>query len=420
MQPVPASGQTDEEIEEVFWESVECESARQVGAYLEVYPTGRYVAEAHACLEGQLGLERAERVLVQQGLTALDYEVGATDGLFGPATRKALRAWQVGKGFAGTGYLTREQADTLMAQGREAVARAEAERQRAAEKQRQQAQMEAERKRQEEEARRQAQEAERRQAAEADDAAYAEAQRADTAAGYTEYLRVYPAGRHAQEARVREAARREEMRQAERCGNGWLGVAIQTVTDDLAEMFDLDEPVGALVAEVTSGGPAEKAGIERGDIITHFKGRKVLQSSDLPAMITRTLGGEEVQIRVLRGGRQHTITVTLGERMERIGSREQNYTDWGMTVAEISDEHIQRYRLSDDQQGIVVTNVESSGPAELAGIRPGDVIEEVNRQAVCSIYDFTIALEEAEQAETLLLLGRRGNFTSFFALRKQG
>lgn len=93
----PAIGQTDEEIEKVFWESVECKSARQVQVYLEVYPTGRYVAEAHACLEGQLGLDRAEQILVQQGLAALDYSVGAADGLFGPATRKALREWQAGK-----------------------------------------------------------------------------------------------------------------------------------------------------------------------------------------------------------------------------------------------------------------------------------------------------------------------------------
>ncbi len=145
MQAGPALGQTDAEIEEVFWESVECESVGQVELYLEIYPTGRYVAEAWACLEGQLGLERAARVLVQQGLAALEYEVGAADGLFGPATRAAVRDWQAGKGFAGTGYLTREQAETLMAQGREAVAaqqeearqQAEATRERAAERQRQ-------------------------------------------------------------------------------------------------------------------------------------------------------------------------------------------------------------------------------------------------------------------------------------------
>ena len=151
-----ALGQTDEEIEQVFWESVECESARQVGAYLEVYPTGRYVAEAHACLEGQLGLERAARVLVQQGLASLDYSPGPADGLFGGATRAAVRQWQRAKGEPVTGYLTQAQAETLMAQGREVAAE-----QRQREKARQQAQADAERKRQEAE-RQRAAEAERR------------------------------------------------------------------------------------------------------------------------------------------------------------------------------------------------------------------------------------------------------------------
>ena len=156
--------------ETLFWTSVECESKLQVEAYLEVYPDGAYVDEAQGCLEGQLGLDRATRVLVQRGLAALDYSTGVADGLFGPATRRAIRAWQRAKGFAGTGYLTREQADTLVAQGREAVAdqrqREEVQRQAQAEAQRQeeetQRQAEAARKRRE--AERQRQEETQRQA----------------------------------------------------------------------------------------------------------------------------------------------------------------------------------------------------------------------------------------------------------------
>lgn len=204
---------------------------------------------------------------------------------------------------------------------------------------------------------------------------------------------------------------------------GWLGVAIQTVTAELAKSFDLEEPIGALVAEVTEGGPAEKAGIERGDIITHFKDEKILKSHDLPAMVARTPVGEKVEVTVLRGGKEQTISVALGELTDQVaqgGSREESEASWGLTVADISDEHLQRYRLPDNQKGVVVTAVEPGSPAEMAGIRPGDVIEEVNRQAVQSVRDFTTAVEEVKDAETLLLLARRGNFTSFFALRKQG
>ncbi len=146
--PAPVGGEEPDAIETLFWESVECESRRQVQVYLEVYPTGRYVGEAWACLEQQLGLERAARRLVQQGLAAVGYEPGPADGLFGGGTtrtRQAIRAWQAAKGMTETGYLTREQADTLMALGQEAAearraaqaaaereARAEAARQRRA------------------------------------------------------------------------------------------------------------------------------------------------------------------------------------------------------------------------------------------------------------------------------------------------
>ncbi len=175
MQAGPTLGQTDEEIEDLFWRSVECKSARQVQAYLEVYPTGHYLAEAYACLEGQIGLDRAARRLVQQGLAAVGYDPGPADGLFGAKpgtrTRTAIRAWQAAKGMEETGYLTREQADTLGALGRETQearqARAEAERQRASEEQRRAAEAERQRRAQEAErqraaaAERQAQEAER-------------------------------------------------------------------------------------------------------------------------------------------------------------------------------------------------------------------------------------------------------------------
>jgi len=179
--------QTDREIEDVFWRSVECKSRLQVQAYLEVYPTGRYVTEAWACLEGQLGLNRAARVLVQQGLAAVGHGPGPTDGLFGGAqtrTRRAIRAWQAAKEMDETGYLTREQADTLMALGQEAeearrVAEAQVERAARAEA--------------------------AWQAREADDAAYTQAQRIDTAAAYADYLRAYPTGQHGQEALALQA-----------------------------------------------------------------------------------------------------------------------------------------------------------------------------------------------------------------------
>ena len=121
---LPSRVDAQDATETLFWENVVCEKEGEVRAYLRVYPTGAYVDEARACLEQSLGLDRVARILVQRGLASLDYAAGAADGLFGPATRAAVRQWQTGKGFAATGYLTRAQAEALMAAGRDAQAAA--------------------------------------------------------------------------------------------------------------------------------------------------------------------------------------------------------------------------------------------------------------------------------------------------------
>ena len=168
---LPVGLDAQDATETQFWTSVVCKREGEVRTYLRVYPNGAYVDEARTCLEQQLNLPRADRILVQRGLAALDYAAGAADGLFGPATRAALRQWQTGKGFAATGYLTRAQADALMAAGRDVLAAAE--RQRQAEEQRRAA---AERQRAE--AGRQAREAAARAEAERQRQAEAERRRA--------------------------------------------------------------------------------------------------------------------------------------------------------------------------------------------------------------------------------------------------
>ena len=233
---VPASApcQTEREIEDLFWRSVECQSRLQVQAYLEVYPTGRYVAEAWACLEGQLGLDRADRVLVQQGLAAVGHDPGPADGLFGgetTRTRQAIRTWQATKGLAETGYLTREQTETLMALGQEAQ-----EAERAAQAQAEQA----------------AQEEAARQAREADDAAYAQAQRVDTAAAYADYLQAYPTGQHMQEARARQATA-EAREQAARADDAAYAAAESQNTPEGYEEYLRAYPAGRHAAEARVG-----------------------------------------------------------------------------------------------------------------------------------------------------------------------
>lgn len=221
----------EREIEEVFWRSVECTSRRQVHVYLEEFPAGRYVAEAWACLEGQLGLDRPARVVVQQGLAAVGHDPGPADGLFGAGpetrTRQAIRAWQAAKGLAETGYLTREQADTLLVLGREAE-----EAERAAQAQVEQA----------------VREEAARQARAADDTAYAKAQRLDTVAAYGDYLRAYPEGQHAGAARMRQATLQEAARRAQ-ADDAAYAEAEQVDTADGYEAYLQAHPQGRHAAE---------------------------------------------------------------------------------------------------------------------------------------------------------------------------
>ena len=97
---------------------------------------------------------------------------------------------------------------------------------------------------------------------------------------------------------------------------GWLGVAVQEVTPELAKSFGLKEPTGALVAEVTKDGPADQAGLERGDIITAFNGTTIKDSRQLPTLVAQTPVGEKVEVTVLRGGKEKTLTVKIDQLPE--------------------------------------------------------------------------------------------------------
>jgi serine protease Do len=214
-----------------------------------------------------------------------------------------------------------------------------------------------------------------------------------------------------------------QLKESGKVTRGWLGVMIQPVTKELADSFGLTEPKGALVAEVTEDGPAKKAGLERGDVITTFNGVTINDSRDLPAVVAQSPVGSDAAVKILRGGKEENISVTLGELPSQLASAapaEASQESWGMTVANITPEIAGQFRLESDKTGVIVTQVEPGSPAAAAGIRPGDLIEEVNRKAVTSVDDFTTAVAELKEEETLLILARRGTFTSFFALKKSG
>ena len=197
---------------------------------------------------------------------------------------------------------------------------------------------------------------------------------------------------------------------------GWLGVSIQEVTPELAKSFDLKEKKGALVAQVISGSPAEKAGIEQGDIILEFDGKEVTDSKDLPRMVASTPVGKAVTIKLIRNGKPLDRQMKIGEMEEKVEvAKAPSHKSLGITVQNLTPEIAKGLGLKKDT-GVVVTQVEPGSPAADGGIQTGDVIQEVNRKPVKNMEDFIQKVDKAKRQDNILLLIQRGQNKLFAAL----
>ena len=215
---------------------------------------------------------------------------------------------------------------------------------------------------------------------------------------------------------------------------GWLGVRIQTVNDELAEGLRLQQTKGALVANVTPGGPAEKAGIKQGDVILKFDGKEVDAMRTLPRMVAETPISKKVDVVVIRQGKEMTVQVVLGELTEEAEqaslppgtgqpapppAKEGKIASLGLTLSELSDALRQKFSLTADAKGVVVTKVEDNSAAAEKGLHEGDVIVEVDQQAVATPGDVETRVKEAKDRGyrvVTLLLFRDGDY-QWVALR---
>jgi serine protease Do len=222
----------------------------------------------------------------------------------------------------------------------------------------------------------------------------------------------------------------ESLKEDGRVKRGWLGVRIQTVTEEIAESLGLDGAAGALVASVTPDGPAELAKIEPGDVILEFDRKKIDRMRGLPRIVAETPIGKEVEVNLWRRGEQQTVTVTLGELPEEdeLAALTESGADTptsaqidslGVTVATITDELRARYQLGEAVSGVVIVEVRDGGPAGAETLRPGDVIVEVGQEEVNSPPEVTAKVNQAQQEDkksVLLLIDRQGDLR-FVALR---
>jgi len=210
---------------------------------------------------------------------------------------------------------------------------------------------------------------------------------------------------------------------------GWLGVKIQSVTDDIAESMGMTKSHGALIADVTKTGPAEKAGIEAGDVV-EFDGKPVTQMRDLPRIVAETEIGKQVTVKVLRKGKEVTVTAEVGrlEDGEKLvaqqdgGSAPAVVTVLGMTVATLTDDLRVKFKTDAEVKGAIITEVAAEGPAADKKLEPGDVITEAGEKEVVGAADISARVAEAEAASknsVLLLVAKGGkqNEMRFIALK---
>ncbi|HXV84948.1 MAG TPA: DegQ family serine endoprotease [Candidatus Binatia bacterium] len=197
---------------------------------------------------------------------------------------------------------------------------------------------------------------------------------------------------------------------------GWLGVSVQPVTSDLARSFGLDKARGALVGDVVAQGPAEKAGIKRGDVIVSYDGKKIDESTVLPGLVASTPVGKTVAVEVMRDGKMTTINVAIGKLNDSTAAVDPTAekSQWGLAMKDIAPDERRQMGLKTNE-GVLVTAVMPASPAASAGVQPGDVILQVNRAPVSSVQGVKDEVAKAKDGKPLLLLLRRADGSTLFA-----
>lgn len=213
----------------------------------------------------------------------------------------------------------------------------------------------------------------------------------------------------------------DELRATGRVTRGRIGVQIADVTREVAESIGLGKPRGALVRSVEDGAPADKAGVEAGDIIIGFDGKKIEKTSDLPRLVGQTRPGTQAQLEVFRRGKNRILNVTVGEMPAEPGSAGTAATTipeaghaqaLGLTVVPLSQDELKELKL---KRGVRVERAE--GAAARAGLREGDLILSVGNQEITDVRDFEAAVVNQDPNKAVNMLVQRGDLVQFVLVR---
>ena len=202
---------------------------------------------------------------------------------------------------------------------------------------------------------------------------------------------------------------------------GMLGVVIQDVSDDLARQFHLADAKGTLVSQVNKDSPAEKAGIRSGDVIVRFDGKEVQNTRQLRNLVAAAAPGSNVKVQVLRNGKEETLTVTIGRMTPETpaatrlpGTAVDQLARLGLNAQTLTPDLARQFGLQ-DERGVLVTDVDSGGPAAAANLQTGDLIVEADRKRVNDVAELQRTVTQAK--DRILLLIKRRSASMFVVLR---
>ncbi len=201
---------------------------------------------------------------------------------------------------------------------------------------------------------------------------------------------------------------------------GWLGIIIQDLSPELAKSFGLKETKGVLVGDVLKDSPAEKAKLQRGDVITALNGESMETAQALSRKVASIAPGTVIKLTILRDGKKKVIPVKIGtmpeEGTEEAKAPAVERNAWGLSVQNLTTDMAARFGWKKSEHGVIVTGVMPDSPAAEARLRSGDLIKEVNRKKIQNLSDYNKAIKHAKETENLLLLIKRGDHTFYAVL----
>lgn len=212
------------------------------------------------------------------------------------------------------------------------------------------------------------------------------------------------------------------IQQTGRVVRGWLGVAVEEITQETAKSMGLKRTMGARVIEAVKGSPASNAGIKEGDVIISVGGKEVKDASSLKFMISQVAPGTTVPVGIIRKGRAMTLNATVGDLSKAQAQEERHIVKGnafldGASVSPITPALRQSLDIPDNIQGVVVSGVRSNSPAMKTGLRPGDVIMEINGNKISGLSDFQQVLKDFTGKKLSMAIFRQGVIMNFSLTR---